>query len=1531
MLNLKFLKLSSVFFVLAFVLFSHNVSLAQERINARDSGMAILVENAEMKTGDGGIEIEAVLFNPSPSIETPLATYLLTLNNIDPLVKSKDLDYTPSPLIVSAQEGEDYFSLKPNERKTVNYFLPVSQYLPVANYAFNFRLMQKNGDIVGQRREILRNFGDNKKSSQVNYEKGFLAFFQESCVILNAKGQKFEPNEGPVFNSLEQPKVRCMVKNIGDEDIAVYPKIEWKEFFVYGRPSSGAKLEEKPGNSLIFKKGETKLVEVSLPSAEKSQVYQALLSFEDTNGDKRSFDMNFRWTIGGSSARVEEVSLLSPVKNIYQKGETMSLSVDYFGSMDLYWNNSSDDLAGLGGIKMLAAVKDKNGEVCGRKESDLPDISDSARKNQIIDVVLDKKCENASYAVSISSGDEQLAEETAEVPKTAESQTMKIYYYAGAVILLLAALIVIKRRKKAISSIAMLFFTFAAFGLFFNSADASATKTYTGSAYTGGYGGYATTNSAPMYSFYGVNDTSNVNKLVVKDVYADIDNDLNAFHTDIYYASGFTNCSNSTMQIRFRMYIEADKDLAKTRVRFAPKGSADGYQSQYVKESTSASFGSEEDYFDIDPSFLSNFYDKDKKLKTNPRLIIEIVQSGKSTHTNPYHRGDFSKPVSTVDFSSRSAAFDASDTIRYTIPLNLPAPSVSLTADPATSAPPNDNVKVKLDTTDMSVCKFFNSKNYPGTSAFDGLTFDTPLEKGSLSQTKTVSRAWSPSVSTASQKNDLQMDCTRDLGQYIGKGSYLAKAAATVNSPNYKISIGKSPFSTGTGTVKASFSWPTVITANTGNKITAVTSAIKNIFNRAEAFSRDSSKYLAVSADITCTTFPCSPIYVPEGAGVTLTAIPDGGSSFGSWDIMTPASCTGGASSNPCNFTMPAKDQVVGVKLVSSESCSLTINKDTTGGNGSVNVVRSAGGSFVCNLQSGLSSCNSNNESAGDTLTLTPNPSGATWPVCSSVSNGICTVNLPSSGACSKSVTVKFPAGSNPPPPVGGGYSLTVNFGGNGSGIITNLKESDATSGGKTWNNYPNNTKIKLQATANTGSRFGGWNKTLNMGNCTNSSGSSGTISKTDIDNDTCEITLDGSSKTTTVTFDQSSVSSDPGTFNLTVAQKGDGTGSVSLMHMGSLDGNDGGLDSNVGGSSPWGLAKDWKFQITATPDSGSSLGSVSGGGCGGSPCAITMNSNKTVTVTFNKDTSGCCGGGAVTASITARENPVLDGYTVIDWGSTNASSCSQKDGGDDSAGWKKAADITSGSYDTIEPFTLSEGARTYTITCTNGGQSASASVDIEAGGDFGDGSVSLWADESPIKYKGTTKILWSSSNIVSSECTLFSANDSMTNPYLAYFSSGAFGSGYYAQVAKNNTDGKTTGNLTGDTVYQIRCRAKDNAYVADQTTVTVSPQVSNFTFSVSAGAPLLATIVEGLSANSSVADLTLSGETIGNVNLSAKIPAILSGAKAQFSKDGGKSWAETLDVDASAASPQAKIKVIDIPGATATGTYNQIKNLLES
>ena len=154
------------------------------------------------------------------------------------------------------------------------------------------------------------------------------------------------------------------------------------------------------------------------------------------------------------------------------------------------------------------------------------------------------------------------------------------------------------------------------------------------------------------------------------------------------------------------------------------------------------------------------------------------------------------------------------------------------------------------------------------------------------------------------------------------------------------------------------------------------------------------------------------------------------------------------------------------------------------------------------------------------------------------------------------------------------------------------------------------------------------------------------------------------------------------------------------------------------------------------------------------------------------------------------------------------------------------------------------------------------------------------------------------------------------------------YGNGcYLIDVGISNTAGKETVKLynTGKTaakVYpKIVCSNVLGTNSKAQATVIVNPAVSNFTLTNSSGSSLVATIVEGLSANSGSIALTLSGEAIGNINLSASVPAI-SGAKAQFSSDGGATWSDTLSVDISAIS-QVKIKVIKISGATAAGTYN--------
>src|SRR3989344_6075168 len=311
MLNFKFLKLSSVFFVLAFVLFFYNVSLAQEQAETLTK---IEIQDVNIEKSDKEIKINGSLFNPSNNVVTPEITHLLILKTIDPLIKSKnEIDLLPS-LIVAADEGKDYFSLKPGEPKVFSYILPISPYIPQANYDLYLGFIRSNGQTEARYEDTVKNLGSQQKD-------GFLAFDQESCVLLDKEGKKFGNNDGPVFLPEEIPEARCLIKNIGDKEIEVSPKILWKEVYVYGKPLDGTTAMENPDQKIFFKPGETKTVSLSMPKAEKPQVYQSLWNFEDKDGEKRSFSMFFRWTIAGESARIKSVSQISSLKDSYVKGE----------------------------------------------------------------------------------------------------------------------------------------------------------------------------------------------------------------------------------------------------------------------------------------------------------------------------------------------------------------------------------------------------------------------------------------------------------------------------------------------------------------------------------------------------------------------------------------------------------------------------------------------------------------------------------------------------------------------------------------------------------------------------------------------------------------------------------------------------------------------------------------------------------------------------------------------------------------------------------------------------------------------------------------------------------------------------------------------------------------------------------------------------------------------------------------------------------------------------------------------------------
>ena len=138
----------------------------------------------------------------------------------------------------------------------------------------------------------------------------------------------------------------------------------------------------------------------------------------------------------------------------------------------------------------------------------------------------------------------------------------------------------------------------------------------------------------------------------------------------------------------------------------------------------------------------------------NPKLVIYVKQAGYNSHEDKYSEGYFS--VANNKLRSENDAFDMGDSIKIEIPLKLPAPSVSLSVNPATVTS-SGKVDVTLTTTDLSDPVYNNTHaDITGTNGFDTLTFESTSSSGTKKQTKTVSNLWIQNNSTNSQVNNFK-------------------------------------------------------------------------------------------------------------------------------------------------------------------------------------------------------------------------------------------------------------------------------------------------------------------------------------------------------------------------------------------------------------------------------------------------------------------------------------------------------------------------------------------------------------------------------------------------------------------------------------------------------------------------------------------------------------------------------------------------------------------------------------------------------
>jgi hypothetical protein len=347
----------------------------------------------------------------------------------------------------------------------------------------------------------------------------------------------------------------------------------------------------------------------------------------------------------------------------------------------------------------------------------------------------------------------------------------------------------------------------------------------------------------------------------------------------------------------------------------------------------------------------------------------------------------------------------------------------------------------------------------------------------------------------------------------------------------------------------------------------------------------------------------------PPGTQITLSATPDGTSTFSGWS----GACSGTAT---CTVTMDAaKSVTASFDLI---QYGLTVSK---GGGGGGTVVSSLAGIY-CG-----SSCQAS-YSTGTVVSLTATPDGTSvfsgWTgACAGVSTATCAVTMDAA----KSVTANFDVIQ---------YRLTVGKSGAGRGTVTSSPGGIAC-GNTCQMSYEIGTLVTLTADPDATSTFGGWS-----GACTGTG--------------TCTVTMDAV-ETAIARFDLIQ-------YSLTINQTGTGSGTINVVAS-VIDAGLGGTRATCSAAScTVSIAMDAVVTLTVATSNPSSttISTFNGwsGPCTGTgTCTLTMDAPKSVgadfTATAYKITINATGtgDGMITSSPSVYSISCTAGQTCTLGGST--------------------------------------------------------------------------------------------------------------------------------------------------------------------------------------------------------------------------------------------------------------------------------------
>jgi hypothetical protein len=381
------------------------------------------------------------------------------------------------------------------------------------------------------------------------------------------------------------------------------------------------------------------------------------------------------------------------------------------------------------------------------------------------------------------------------------------------------------------------------------------------------------------------------------------------------------------------------------------------------------------------------------------------------------------------------------------------------------------------------------------------------------------------------------------------------------------VPAGGATFGGWTGACAASQAATCTLTATSGISVgVAFTPSPPQLTLGASAGGSGSGRVTSVPAGIDCVfagasvTGACAAPF-PSGGSVTLTAVPNAGSTFAGWG----GACVG--SSPVCTVSV-ATAQGVAATFTTSSTTAATLDV-VLAGTGTGTVTSSPGGVTcpgVCATTFGT----------GTTVTLTAVPNAgstfAGWAGACAGSTATCAVSL----GASANVTATFTAQQTST------FTLATSVGGAGAGTIAS-NPAGILCPGTCAANYAAGTVVTLTAAAASGSTFAGWG-----GAC------SGTGA--------CAVTMSGA-QNVAATFNATP------TFALSVSIAGTGTGTVTS--------NPTGISCPTACAAAFGAGT--QVTLVAAPTNGSVFLGWTGACSGNGACQVTMSQARAVTATFRR------------------------------------------------------------------------------------------------------------------------------------------------------------------------------------------------------------------------------------------------------------------------------------------------------------------------